>query len=169
MFRKLYGDNPLHLFAQIITLALAGYAAGRVPLESAVWPKMLVWFVGAALGHDLVLYPLYAIADSAAHFRLFRRARPLPHVAGVPWINYLRVPVGLSLLLLLVWWPLISNDAPGTFFAATGLTTDVYLPRWLGITGVFVLVSAVLYAVAVRRAAAAARVAADNPGRVTTP
>lgn len=161
-FRRLYRDNPLHLFAQIIALALAGYAAGRVPLESDVWVKMLIWFVGAALGHDLVLYPLYALADSAAHFRLFRRARPLPQVAGVPWINYLRVPVGLSLLLLLVWWPLILSDAPGTFFAATGLTTDVYLPRWLGITGVFVLVSAVLYALQVRRATARARGAAAS-------
>ncbi len=157
MFRRLYGENPLHLFAQIITLALAGYAASRVPLESDVWVKMLIWFVGAALGHDLVLYPLYAIADSATHFRLFRRARPLPHVAGVPWINYLRVPVGLSLLLLLVWWPLILSDAPGTFFAATGLATDVYLPRWLAITGVFVLVSAVLYALKVRKVSAPAR------------
>ncbi len=152
MFRKLYGDNPLHLFAQIITIALAGYAASRVPLESDVWVTMLIWFVGAALGHDLVLYPLYAIADSAAHVRLLRRARPLPHLAGVPWINYLRVPVGLSPLLLLVWWPLILSDAPGTFFAATDLTTEVYLPRWLGTTGVFVLFSAVLYALAVRRA-----------------
>lgn len=160
MFRRLYGDDPLHLFAQIVTLALAGYAASRVPLESDVWVKMLVWFVGAALGHDLVLYPLYAIADSAAQFRLFRRARPLPAVAGVPWINYLRVPIGLSLLLLLVWWPLILDDAPGTFFAATGLTAEVYLSRWLGITGVFVLVAAVGYALAVRRAART---------RVTTP
>jgi len=161
MFRKLYGDDPLHLFAQIITIALAGYAASRVPLESDVWVKMLIWFLGAALGHDLVLYPLYAIADSAAHFRLFRRARPVPHVAGVPWINYLRVPIGLSFLLLLVWWPLILSDAPGTFFAATGLTTDVYLPRWLGITGLFVLVSAVLYALAVRRATTRTRVPAS--------
>jgi hypothetical protein len=153
VFRRLYGDAPLHLFAQIVAVALAGYAASRVPLESDVWWKMLVWFVGAALGHDLVLYPLYAVADSAAHLRLFRRARPLPQVAGVAWINHLRVPLGLSLLLLLVWWPLILRDAPGTFFAATGLTPDVYLGRWLGVTGVFVLVSAVLYAVRVRRVA----------------
>jgi hypothetical protein len=175
MFKRLHGDDPLHLFAAIIAIALAGYAVSRVPLESDVWWKMLIWFVGAALGHDLVLYPLYALADSAAHVRLFRRARPLPAVAGVPWINHLRVPVALSLLLLLVWWPLILQDAPGTYFAATGLLPDVYLGRWLGITGVFFLVAAVTYAVQVRRARGAARVGrTDDEGAadeepVTTP
>lgn len=161
--RRLYGERPLHLFAQLIAFAFAGYAASRVLFAEpgAAWVAILVWFVGAALGHDLVVYPLYAIADATAHARLFRRARPLPVVAGVPWINHLRVPVAFSLLILLVWWPLILSDAPGTFFAATGLTTGVYLGRWLGITGVFLLVSGVLYAVRVRRAAAPSRAVPD--------
>ena len=79
----------------------------------------------------------------------------------MPGINYLRVPVGLSLLLLLVWWPLILGDAPGTFFAATGLTTDVYLPRWLGVTGVLFLASAAAYALKIRRTTRAVR--AETP------
>lgn len=151
--RRIYGDSPLHLLAQLVAIALAGYAASRVLVEGGPWPALLTWFVGAALGHDLVLLPLYALADTAAQFRPLRRARPLPAVAGVPWINHLRVPVGLSLLLLLVWWPLILSDAPGTFTAATGLTTSVYLGRWLGISGVFLLASAAVYAVRLRRAA----------------
>jgi hypothetical protein len=149
-FRRRYGASPLHLFAQIIAIAVAGYAASRVLVDGGAWFAMLVWFVGAALGHDLVLYPLYALADSAAQFRLFRRGGPLPAVAGVPWINYLRAPAGLSLLLLLVWWPLIVADAPGTYFAATGYLPDVFLGRWLGVTGVFFAVSAVAYALRLR-------------------
>ncbi len=151
MFERRYGANPLHLFAQIVAIAVAGYAASRVLVDGGAWFAMLVWFVGAALGHDLVLYPLYALADSAAQFRLFRRSGPLPAAAGVPWINHLRAPVGLSLLLLLVWWPLILQDAPGTYFAATGYLPDVFLGRWLGVTGVFVAISAVAYAIRLRR------------------
>lgn len=155
---KLYGNSPLHLLAQLIAIAVAGYAASRVLFAEpgAAWLAILVWFVGAALGHDLILYPLYAIADGAAQFRPFRRTRPLPAVAGVPWINHVRVPIAFSLMILLVWWPLILSDAPGTFFAATGLTTGVYLGRWWGITGVFLLISGLIYAVRVRRSTRAA-------------
>jgi hypothetical protein len=150
--RRLYGDSPLHLLAQLVAVAIAGYAASRVLVEGGPWFALLTWFVGAALGHDLVLLPLYALADSAGQFRLLHRSRPPPAVAGVAWINHVRVPVGLSLLILLVWWPLVLSDAPGTFTAATGLTTSVYLGRWLGITGAFLLVSALAYAARVRRA-----------------
>jgi hypothetical protein len=150
--RRLYGGSPLHLLAQLVAVAIAGYAASRVLVEDGPWFALLTWFVGAALGHDLVLLPLYAVADSAWQFRPLRRSRPLPAVAGVAWINHVRVPVGLSLLILLVWWPLVLSHAPGTFTAATGLTTSVYLGRWLAVSGVFLLVSAVIYALRVRRA-----------------
>lgn len=155
--RRLYGAGPLHLFAQLVAIALAGYAASRVLAENGPWLALAVWFVGAALGHDLVLYPLYGLADAAGQFRFLRRARPLPAVVGVPWINHVRVPVGLSALLLLVWFPLILGGRDDAFRGATGLGTEVYLGRWLGVTGALLLASALLYAVRLRRA------------RVTTP
>ncbi len=145
--RRRYGDTPLHLLAQLVAFALAGYAASRALADGGPWLALGIWFVGAAIGHDLVLWPLYALTDTVAQLRARRRTRPLPAPRGVPWINHVRVPVGLSLLLLLVWWPLVLDDAPGTFTAATGLTTAVYLGRWLGVSGAFLVASALVYAV----------------------
>lgn len=150
--RRLYGAGPLHVLSLLGCFAIAGYAATRVLAEGGPWLAMLTWFVGAAIAHDLVLYPLYAIADVTAHARVFRRHRRPPSVRGVPWINYLRVPVGLSALLLLVWFPLILGGREDAFFGATGHSTDVYLGRWSAITGVLFLGSAVCYAWAIRRA-----------------
>lgn len=144
-----FGD-PLALLALVGCFALAGYAASRV-VAAGPWLGIAIWFVGAAIGHDLVLYPLYALADTAAQGRRRRRDRPLAAVAGVPWINYLRVPAGLALLLLAVWFPLILGAGAGPYQGAAGLGTGVYLGRWLAVTGVLFLGSAVVYALRVRR------------------
>jgi cell division protein FtsX len=62
----------------------------------------------------------------------------------------LRVPVILSGLLLMVWFPLISRR-PAPYGPDTALSIDVYLDRWL-------LITAVLFAAgAVAAMAAAAR------------
>lgn len=151
-FRRLYGESPLHLLLQLAAIGLAGYAASRVLAEGAPWLALLTWFVGAAILHDLLFVPLYAVADVAAQRRLFRRHRPLPAAAGVAWINHVRVPVAFSALLMLVWFPLILGGREAAFTAATGLGTEVYLGRWLGVTGVLFAASALLYAVRVRRA-----------------
>lgn len=100
--RRLYGAGPLHVLSLLGCFSVAGYVATRVLAEGSPWPALLTWFVGAAIAHDLVLYPLYAIADVTAHGRLFGRRRRPPGLHGVPWINYLRIPVGLSALLLLL-------------------------------------------------------------------
>lgn len=155
LFRRGYGASPLHLLALLASFALAGYAVTRVLADDGPLLAIGIWFVGAAVGHDAVLYPLYAITDLAAHNRLLGRHRPPPDLAGVPWINHLRVPVGLSALLLLVWFPLILGGRDEAFAAATGLHTDVYLGRWLGITGALFLGSAVVYAVRIGRSARA--------------
>ena len=56
-----YGANPLHLLALLACFGLAGYAAAQlVPSRPA---GVAVWFAGAVVGHDLVLMPLYSIAD----------------------------------------------------------------------------------------------------------
>lgn len=95
-FRRLYGAGPLHVLALLGCFAVVGYAATRVLAEGGPWLALLTWFVGAAVAHDVVLYPLYAVADVTAHARVFRRHRHPPSVCGVPWINHLRVPVALS-------------------------------------------------------------------------
>lgn len=104
---------------------------------------MALWFVGAALIHDLVLLPLYAAADRA----LVKAAGPRRR-----WVGYVRVPAALSLLLLLVWFPLISGQVTARYASATGLSADGFLARWLLVTAVLFGGSAVLFVLRLRRA-----------------
>ena len=73
------------------------------------------------------------------------RHRPLNLPAG-PWINYLRIPAGLSGLLLLIWFPLILRR-PTRFPVSTTLSLDPYLWHWLAVTGALFLLSATALAV----------------------
>ena len=162
LFRRRYGAGPLHLLAMLAGFAVAGYAATRVLADGGPIIAIGIWFVGAALGHDIVFYPLYALTDLAAHARLVRRHRPVPAVRGVAWINYLRVPVALSGLLMLIWFPLILGGRGAEFLITTGNGTEVYLGRWLAVSGVLFAGSAVLYAWRVRRAGGPAASTGDG-------
>lgn len=141
-----YGAGPLHLLSLIAAFALAGYAGVR--LLSADLIGVLTWLVGAAVVHDLLLFPLYAVADRSVQAVLRHRAGADDR--GVPWVNYVRVPALLSGLLLLVWFPLILR-LPAGYPALTTLTTDPYLERWLLVTGVFFAGSALVFAWSLRR------------------
>ena len=70
------------------------------------------------------------------------RHRP-PRLPAVPWINYLRVPAGLSGLLLLIWFPLILRLRT-QYHASTTLSPDPFLWHWLAVTGALFLLSAML-------------------------
>src|SRR5215831_4819239 len=91
-----YGANPLHLLALLGCFALAGYAAAQLVPSRPL--GVAVWFLGAVVVHDLLLVPLYSLADRSATAAIRHRAPPLP---AIGWINYLRVPAALSALLLL--------------------------------------------------------------------
>ena len=159
-----YGASPLHLLALLACFGLAGYAAAR--LVSSRPLAVAVWFAGAAIGHDLVLVPLYSLADRSAAAALRHRAPQLP---AAPWINYVRVPAALSGLLLLVWFPLILR-LRSPYHASTTLSADPYAWHWLAVTGTLFLLSAVAFALRLRsrsraaavRAAAVARAAATG-------
>lgn len=71
-----YGANPLHLLALLGCFALAGYAAAR--LVSSRPLAVAVWFAGAVAGHDLLLMPLYSLADRSAMAAIRHRAPRLP-------------------------------------------------------------------------------------------
>lgn len=122
-FRRAYGESPLQLLLLLASFALAGYAGVRLLADD--WLAVAAWFVGAALLHDLVLLPLYAIADRAVQRALGGCRRDL--------INFIRVPAALSGLLLLVWFPLIARTVP-RYESATGLPAGVFLTRWLLVT-----------------------------------
>jgi hypothetical protein len=145
-FYRWYGASPLHLLTLIGSFALAGYVTNRLLQHNAV--AILEWLVGAVIGHDLILMPLYTVADRSV-MAVFRR-RP-PNLPTVPWINYLRVPVVLSGLLLLIWFPLILRLTP-RYTALTTLPNDPYLSHWLAVTGALFLLSAVALAVRLGRA-----------------
>ena len=143
-FKRWYGANPLHLLAMLGCFALAWYAGAGLLHAKPV--GVVVWFAGAVVGHDLILMPLYALADKSV-MTVFRH-RP-PKLPTVPWINYLRVPVVLSGMLLLLWFPLIFR-IPSHFPRTTDLSLDPYLGHWLLVTGALFLLSAVVFAVRLR-------------------
>ena len=142
-----YGANPLHLLTLLACFALAGYAAFQMVPSRPV--GVAVWFAGAVVGHDIVLMPLYSIADRSVLAAVRHRA---PRMPAVPWINYLRVPVGLSGLLFLVWFPLILR-LNTRYQASTNLSPAPFLWHWLAVTGALFLLSAAAYAVRLRMAA----------------
>ncbi|MGH3744398.1 MAG: hypothetical protein ACRDTP_06015 [Mycobacteriales bacterium] len=146
--RRHYGAHPLQLLALLATFALSGYAFYRASM-GPLPVRMLVWFAAAVVGHDLVLYPLYALADRSWHVlsrrvRLHRADGDAPRYP--PAVNYIRVPVVLSGVLLIAFWGTISGQGDGYFFSASDHHFTSYLARWLVITGLFFAVSAVLYA-----------------------
>ncbi|MFB7646427.1 hypothetical protein ACFC0S_20300 [Streptomyces sp. NPDC056084] len=132
-FRARYGASPLHLALVLCSFALAAYAGVRLLHGDTL--AVIVWFVGAALLHDLVLLPLYSTADRALQRLLPATGRRGAHEARNPvvGVNGVRVPAFVSGVLLLVWWPLVLGQVDG-FTAATGLPSDVFLGRWLLVT-----------------------------------
>jgi hypothetical protein len=140
-----YGANPLHLLALLGSFGVAGYAAAQLVSSHPV--AVAVWFLGAVVGHDLLLIPLYSLADRSALAAIRHRAPRLP---AVPWINYLRVPAGLSGLLFLIWFPLILRLGTN-YHALTTLSPDPFLWHWLAVTGALFLLSAAMLALRLRR------------------
>jgi hypothetical protein len=145
-----YGASPLHLLALLACFGLAGYAAVRLASSHPV--AVAAWFGGAVIGHDLLLMPLYTLADRSAMAAL----------------NYLRVPAALSGLLLLVWFPLILR-LRSPYHASTTLSADPYLWHWLAVTGTLFLLSAVAFALRLRRPPPAAEPPAADAGEGQQP
>jgi hypothetical protein len=139
-FHRRYGAGPWHLVSLVLCFLVAGYAALRW-VHSPSEVRLAVWFIGAVIGHDFVLFPIYSALD-----RLLRRgdgARRSP--PRVPLVNHVRVPALFAGLLLLLWFPLILNKPEPAYQAATGLDTSPYRDRWLLITAVLFGVSALIY------------------------
>ncbi len=221
--RRWYGANPLHLLALLASFALAGYAV-RAVIMAGQWTGFAAWFAVAIIGHDLLLFPLYSLADlslrhllpGGSHGRLpaaqpaargpFEAFQPVgsgpsspsapPSVppsappsappggtsvtlrpapaqlapaqpaaaqpggvapAWPPLLNYVRIPVIFSLLLLMTFFPMILGLSEPELHQASGLTTEPYLWRWLGVTGVMFATSAAAYSLNTRRTAARTR------------
>ncbi|MGI5439440.1 hypothetical protein ACQEV4_19205 [Streptomyces shenzhenensis] len=144
MKRRIPVGSPLQILLLACSFALAGYAAVR--LLAGDWLGVTLWFVGAALLHDLVLLPLYSAADRAL-------VRGCAAVGRRERLLYVRVPAALSLLLLLIWAPLITGAVDRSYRLAAGQSTDGYLARWLLMTALLFAGSAAVLALRLRRAA----------------
>jgi hypothetical protein len=131
------GASPARLALLVACLGLAAYAAFFLLGDPALL-RMLIWFAGAAVVHDLVLFPLYAAADRV----LVVAAR-----GRVPLINHIRVPALGAGLALLMFWPGIVRQGEATHLAATGLDQAPYLGRWLALSAVLFGASGLVYLV----------------------
>ncbi|MGB2722508.1 MAG: hypothetical protein WBC54_22425 [Rhodococcus sp. (in: high G+C Gram-positive bacteria)] len=142
-FTKIYGGHPLHAVGLLLSFALVGYVvtlAGPQSLwNSDIWWKsIIVWFFGSVLLHDAVLYPLYSLADRIIS------GIPRRHLTVSP-LNFVRVPALGTALTFLMFFPGILSQGAESYRAATGLTQDPFLGRWLVLTTVLFTVSAAAY------------------------
>ena len=144
-FRAVYGSHPLHLLTLIAGFALFGYAVATVGVWAlwnprTWWQSIVVWFAAAVILHDLLLFPLYALAD---------RFLTLSHgiAAPVPVLNHLRVPLLGAALTFAVFSPGILRQGAPAFNAATGQTQEPVLGRWLLLVAAMFALSAAVYAV----------------------
>jgi hypothetical protein len=131
--RARYGMSPLHLLAHLAAFALAAWALLQA-LDLGGAERIVLWLVAAVVLHDLVLWPAYTTLD-----RLARRGRP------VGWANYVRVPVGVSALLLLVFFPVMCGKGEAAYARVSGEEWEGYAGRWLLVSAALFVVSGALY------------------------
>lgn len=156
-FARFYGANPLHLLTMMSCFALCLYVIVVAQPDTFVntqvwWQSIAVWFIGAAILHDLLLFPLYALADLSLRSGLRAMSHlPVPAAAEVPMVNYVRVPVLGTGLTFLMFFPGLIKQGASTYHNATGLTQDPFLQRWLLLVAVMFATSALAYALRLAR------------------
>ena len=148
--RDVYGSSPLHLLTMVAGFALLGYIlvtatpSTLLTSEGTWWKSMAVWFAAAIIVHDLVLFPIYSLADRLLSVPANPRREPF-----VPVRNFFRVPALGSGLLLLMFFPGIVRQGATLYQQDTGLTQEPFFGRWLMLTAALFATSAVLYAIRV--------------------
>ncbi|OBF54542.1 hypothetical protein A5787_05015 [Mycobacterium sp. 852002-50816_SCH5313054-b] len=145
-FAAVYGSRPLHLLTMLSGFALMGYVLATFKpatlWNSGVWwQSIVVWLAAAVIAHDLLLFPLYALADRLLSLRTRHSGQP-----KVSARNHIRVPALGAGLTLLIFLPGIIQQGAPTYHAATGQTQQPFLGRWLLLTAVMFAVSALCYA-----------------------
>ncbi len=172
-FAAFYGSNPLHLLGTVAAWALAGYVVTLLGPQAlwnhkVWWQSIAVWFLAAIIAHDLVLFPLYALADRSVTGALAavrgRRKGPSPWLSP---LNYLRVPTLAAGLSLLLFFPGIIQQGQFSYVAATGQNQQPFFGRWLLLVATLYGLSALAYAVRLagagrRRNTTATHIDADN-------
>jgi hypothetical protein len=144
-----YGAGAPHALLLLGCFTIAGWVVFLVSGEATLW-RMVVWFVGAAVAHDLVLFPIYASVD-----RLLRRTTRTDRTGAPPdriaVLNHIRLPALGAALLFLVFLPGILDLGAATYAAATGQQRVSYAIRWLWVSGALFLLSGVVLAIRLAR------------------
>ncbi len=136
--------GPLGVAAHLAVIAIAAFAVSRtLEVASTGDLNFLIWLIAGAILHDIVLLPLYTLADLLS--RLAMSDHPLRRIHPA---NHVRFPAAISLVILLVYSPTILDRNPGTFQRLSGRpqATDP-LEAWLWITLALFLVSGAALAV----------------------
>jgi hypothetical protein len=123
----------MRLLVSLVTVPLMAFALLQI-VRSGTPVAIFAWLAAAVVLHDLLLLPFYSLLDRAAR------------AAAGPAVNHIRVPAGISLLLLLVFFPVISGKGNGAFHGVSGLDYEGYLARWLLITAGLFAISALIFA-----------------------
>jgi hypothetical protein len=122
--------------AHLVLLPLCAW--GLVQVFSVSSPKAAVgvatWLVAAVVVHDLLVLPLYSSADRAAL-----------RIVGRAWINYVRIPAALSLLLLVVFWGTVAGSGEAVYRTVSGRSYEGYVLRWLLVTAALFAGSGIIY------------------------
>lgn len=153
-FGKEYGSSPAHLLLGGASFLLAAFAIWQLSALPTLL-NVLIWLFGSVVLHDFVALPIYAgigrggIAVTRWSAGLYPGDREM---AAIDVFNHIRVPAIVSGILLLLFFPLILSIPEASFRATTGLTTNVYLGRWLGIVAVLFVGSGLLLLIRVQRA-----------------
>lgn len=148
-FRYEYGAAPLHLLATAASLAIFAYALLRI-FEIPSTGGILLWLGAAIVLHDFIALPLYSLLLRVAEETADAAVRPRRR--ALLTLNHVRIPAALSLLLLLLSFPLVFQIDEPRYQLTLGeqLTLDRYLGNWLLITAVLFAVSGLLLALKLR-------------------
>lgn len=158
VLRRRYGAGPLHLAGHLLLIALVAYLLSTL-FEPQFAPEplnLLLWLVGGAVLHDVVILPAYSALNIAVAGVLGARQRPgdttTPPTSRdlqrpVAVLPYLRTPAVVSAVLMAVYFPRILNRQPQNFERALGYPPPDYLERWLLVTAAAFALSALIFAV----------------------
>jgi hypothetical protein len=119
MIRRAYGASTWHLLAHLALFGVIAYVLVQMAGQRG-WLNFVVWLTAGALLHDTVLLPAYAAVDA-----MLRRAFG-------PAVNRVRVPLAISGLLALMFFPLILATGDANFVRAAGHHAGVgFAHAWL--------------------------------------
>jgi hypothetical protein len=137
-----YGGSGAHLVLHLAGFAFSLFVLAQVVRGGAVM-SFVVWFVGAAVLHDLVLLPAYSLVDRVLRGGRGSALRPARRRALV---NHVRVPAVISGVLLLVYFPEIFKLSERRYTLASGHPLADFGARWLVITAALFGLSGLVYA-----------------------